>query len=63
MGDVTSTALAPDGTLWLLTRGGAVWGERTFDVVTNKLQDPKPIAADVVMQLDPDTGVCVLCVV
>lgn len=56
LGDVTSVTLGPDGTLWVLHRGGATWGADTFDVATNKLKNPALIGVDVVLQMDPDTG-------
>ncbi|KAI8471286.1 MAG: PHM/PNGase F domain-containing protein [Monoraphidium minutum] len=56
LGDVTSVAMGPDGKLWALHRGGAVWDDATFDSGTNRLTAPRAVAADVVLQMDPDTG-------
>jgi hypothetical protein len=55
LGDVTSVTLGPDNTLWALHRGGAVWDAATFGD-DNKLKAPKPVAADVVVQMDAHTG-------
>jgi len=48
-------ALGPDGTLWALHRGGAVWGNSTFDFA-ERMRQPRLIDVDVVVKMDADTG-------
>jgi hypothetical protein len=55
VGAVASVAVAPDGTVWMLSRGGRVWTGAAFNS-DDTIVDTQPIAADVVTQLDPDTG-------
>lgn len=55
VGTMASVAMGPDGTVWVLTRGGRVWTPASFNA-DNTITDTEPIAADVVMQLHPDTG-------
>ncbi len=55
LGDVTSVALGPDGTVWALHRAGRVWNMDTF-TDDQVIVDTTPIAADVVLQMHPDTG-------
>ncbi|GBF95833.1 peptidyl-glycine alpha-amidating monooxygenase A precursor [Raphidocelis subcapitata] len=55
LGDVASVALGPDGALWALHRGGAVWDNDSFGP-DERLRDPKAIESDVIVQMDPDTG-------
>lgn len=57
VGSMTSVAMGCDGTVWVLTRGGRPWLLTSYDLNTNKLLDESPINADVVFQLQPDTGV------
>ena len=56
LGDITSVALGPDGTLWALHRGGAVWDGNTFDPAANKMRNPTAIPVAVVLQMEADTG-------
>ncbi len=56
MGDVASTAIGFDGSLWALHRGGRVWDFNTFDG-NNRITYEEPIDSDVVVQMDPETGV------
>lgn len=63
LGDVASVAVAYDGSLWALHRGGRVWDMSSFDS-TNHITDEEPIAVDVIVQMDPDTGKdswCICC--
>lgn len=55
VGNIASVALGPDGMVWVLSRGGRVWGQKSFDM-SNRITDKEPIQSNVVMQLHPDTG-------
>jgi len=55
VGNLASVALGPDGTVWVLSRGGRVWGPKSFDDQQH-ITETEPIASNVVMQLHPDTG-------
>jgi hypothetical protein len=55
-GAVTSVAQGPDGTVWVLTRGGRVWDGNTFDDSTHVMVDKSLIPVPVVHQLHPETG-------
>jgi hypothetical protein len=55
-GAVTSVAQGPDGTMWVLTRGGRVWDGNTFDDTTHVMVDRSLIPVPVVHQLHPETG-------
>jgi hypothetical protein len=48
--------MGPDGTLWVLTRGGRVWDQQSFDT-QERLTAKEPIQSNVVLQLHPDTGI------
>ncbi len=54
-GDVASTAVGPDGSVWVLHRGGAVWDSNTFDE-SNRMRNTQKIAAPCVHRMDPDPG-------
>jgi hypothetical protein len=56
VGNIASVALGPDGTVWVLSRGGRVWDKDSFDASGEHLTAKEPIDANVVMQLQPDTG-------
>jgi hypothetical protein len=55
VGNIASVALGPDGTVWVLSRGGRVWDKNSFDA-GDHLTAKGPIDSNVVMQLHPDTG-------
>lgn len=55
VGNIASVAMGADGTVWVLSRGGRVWGEGSFDT-SNRITHKEPIQSNVVMQLHPDTG-------
>jgi hypothetical protein len=58
IGDVTSVTVAPGGNLWALHRGGRVWDTSTFTGDHKLAGSPAPIAGDVVVEMDPDSGAC-----
>lgn len=55
MGNVASVSMGPDGTVWVLTRGGRVWDTKSFDGQEH-ITATEPIESNVVLQLHPDTG-------
>ncbi|KAF6253795.1 hypothetical protein COO60DRAFT_389579 [Scenedesmus sp. NREL 46B-D3] len=55
LGAAASVTLGPDGMLWVLYRGGRVWDADSFDADFRYLFHD-PIAADIVVQMHPDTG-------
>jgi hypothetical protein len=60
VGNIASVSVGPDGSVWVLTRGGRVWRDTSF-TPDNRLTDKEPIPSNVVLQLHQDTGAC-MCV-
>ncbi len=55
LGDVTSVAVGPDGSIWQLSRGSSRWEGGTFDP-QNRLTARRVVPEAVVAQLEPASG-------
>lgn len=57
LGQVAGVAKGPEGTVWVLHRGGRVWDADSFEAPDfERITYKDPIGEDVVVRLDQDTG-------